>query len=278
MSGNEMQYENGGAGGMNADGRDAGASGGVLPGMGTAGNGAPLLPFPPGCVVGRFVRRVKRFSVELEVDGEPLWVHSNNSGSMLGLMRPGAAVLASPAPNPDRKLKYTQELVRCDGDGPRGFWVGVNTSVPNRLLEAAFHAGRLPWAAGYTTLRREAKRGESRLDARLDGPGLPTLWVECKNVTLVEDDVAAFPDAATERGTKHLREMMDIVARGERAAGFYLVQRPDGHCFGPADYIDPAYAELFREARAAGVEMHPHRALVGMAGVDIGCEMAVVGE
>jgi sugar fermentation stimulation protein A len=179
-----------------------------LPGLGTAGCGAPLLPFPPGCVVGRFVRRVKRFSVELELDGEPLWVHSNNSGSMLGLMRPGAAVLASPAPNPDRKLKYTQELVRCDGNGPRGFWVGVNTSVPNRLLEAAFHAGRLPWAAGYTSLRREARRGESRLDAR-------------------------------------------------------------------PDYIDPAYAELFHQARAAGVEVHPHRALVGMAGVDIGDEVAV---
>jgi len=275
----------GSAGGLTAphvggggSGKGSGAMAECLPGLGTAGYGAPLLPFPPGCVVGRFVRRVKRFSVELELDGEPLWVHSNNSGSMLGLMRPGAAVLASPAPNPDRKLKYTQELVRCDGNGPRGFWVGVNTSVPNRLLEAAFHAGRLPWAAGYTSLRREARRGESRLDARLDGPGLPTLWVECKNVTLVEDDVAAFPDAATERGAKHLREMMDIVARGERAAGFYLIQRPDGHCFGPADYIDPTYAELFHEARAAGVEIHPHRALVGMAGVDIGDEVAVVGE
>lgn len=272
------RVEDGDAGNMGADGRGVGSSGDGLPGLGTAGCGAPLLPFPPGCVVGRFVRRVKRFSVELELDGEPLWVHSNNSGSMLGLMRPGAAVLASPAPNPDRKLKYTQELVRCDGNGPRGFWVGVNTSVPNRLLEAAFHAGRLPWAAGYTTLRREARRGESRLDARLDGPGLPTLWVECKNVTLVEDDVAAFPDAATERGAKHLREMMDIVARGERAAGFYLIQRPDGHCFGPADYIDPAYAALFHQARTAGVEIHPHRALVGMAGVDIGDEVAVVGE
>ncbi len=77
-------------------GKGVGKAGEGLPGMGTAGYGAPLLPFPPGCVVGRFVRRVKRFSVELELDGESLWVHSNNSGSMLGLMRPGAAVLASP--------------------------------------------------------------------------------------------------------------------------------------------------------------------------------------
>ena len=152
----------------------------------------------------------------------------------------------------------------------RGFWVGVNTSTPNRMLEAAFRAGRLPFAAGYAELRREAKRGASRLDGLFTGPGLPPLWVECKNVTMVEDDAACFPDAASERGRKHLRELMDIVAAGERAAMFYLVQRPDGHCFAPADFIDPDYAELFCEALAAGVEMYPFRAVVSPAGIDLG--------
>lgn len=279
----------------------------------------PLLPLPEGCIVGRFVRRVKRFSVELDCNGETVWVHSNNSGSMLGLMRKGAPVLASPAANPDRKLRYTQELVWFGNGGeavlaayaagalchvmkgegedaqyaqclaqcahlgvpavpgsdvrgvvPQGFWVGVNTSTPNRLLEAAFYAGKLPWAAGYTSFRREKKRGESRLDACLEGPGLPPLWVECKNVTMVEDDMACFPDAASERAAKHLREMMDIVRGGERAATFYLIQRPDGRCFGPAAMIDPVYAELFAEARAAGVEMYPHRAVVSPMGIGIG--------
>lgn len=229
-----------------------------------------LLPYPAGCATGTFVRRVKRFSVEMTRDGESVWVHSNNSGSMLGLLRPGATMLASPSANPDRKLAWTHEAMRCHGDGPQGFWVGVNTSVPNRMVEAAFHAGRLPWAQGYDTFRRERKRGDSRLDARLDGPGLPTLWVECKNVTMVEDDVACFPDAVTERGSKHLREMMDIVSRGERAAMFYLVQRPDGVCFGPADVIDPQYAALFWEAVDAGVEMYPHRGIVSPAGIDLG--------
>ena len=72
---------------------------------------APLLPLPQDCVVGNFVQRRKRFSVELALNGEPLWVHSNNSGSMLGLTLPGSPVLASPAANPNRKLKYTQECV-----------------------------------------------------------------------------------------------------------------------------------------------------------------------
>ena len=107
----------------------------------------------------------------------------------------------------------------------------------------------------------------------VNGPGLPPLWVECKNVTLVEDDVAAFPDAVSERGQKHLREMADIAASGERAAFFYCVQRPDGRCFGPADYIDPRYAELMRQTLAAGVEAHPHRAPVSPQGVGLGSEL-----
>ena len=255
---------------------------GFNPPAATAAPLLPLLPLPPHCVEAAFVQRRKRFSVLLQHQGADLWVHSNNSGSMLGLCLPGAPVLASPASNPDRKLKYTQECVwlaqraapepqQPEGKpAARGFWVGVNTSTPNRMLEAAFHAHRLPFAEGYTTLVREAKRGQSRLDGLLTGPGLPPLWVECKNVTMVEDDAACFPDAASERGQKHLRELMDIVANGERAAMFYLVQRPDGTCFAPADFIDPAYAALFYEALHAGVEMYPFRALVSPAGIDLG--------
>lgn len=255
---------------------------------------APLLPLAASCRVAAFVRRVKRFSVELDSTDGPLWAHSNNSGSMLGLTRPGAPVLLSPAAASGRKLPYTQECVwlaerAVPGGGDtgaaeaaaragklpagHGFWVGVNTSTPNRMLEAAFRAGRLPFAAGYTELRREAKRGQSRLDGLFTGPGLVPLWVECKNVTMVEDDAACFPDAASERGRKHLRELMDIVSRGERAAMFYLVQRPDGRCFAPADFIDADYAELFAGALAAGVEMYPFRAVVTPAGIDLGPQL-----
>lgn len=243
----------------------------------------PLIPYPPACVIGRFVRRQKRFSVEIATESGEVWIHSNNSGSMLGLTRAGAPVLASPAANPKRKLAYTQECVWC-GSGlppqntpldalladPSGFWVGVNTSVPNRMLAAAFAAGRLPFAAGYTHFQAESTRGESRLDACLRAEGLPPLWVECKNVTMVEDDVACFPDAVTLRGQKHLREMISIVQRGERAATFYLVQRADGSCFGPADFVDPDYAALFWQARRAGVEMYAFRAKVSPAGIDLG--------
>lgn len=138
-------------------------------------------------------------------------------------------MLLSPAQNPERKLRWTLELVWCGDPAayPRGgFWAGVNTSTPNRMLEAAFRAGKLPWAEGYTSFAREKVRGESRLDGLLEGPGMPRLWVECKNVTMSEDDVALFPDAVSERGLKHLGTLKGIVAAGERAAMFYCIQRP----------------------------------------------------
>ncbi len=238
-----------------------------------SGGPAPLIPFARRPVVGRFVRRFKRFFVAALIpgqDGEVL-AHTNNTGTMLGMLREGAPALFSPADNPARKLPWTLEALWAGGGypaentlpagrtpwcGPGGFWAGVNTSVPNNLLEAAFYAGKLPWAAGYTAFRRECRHGESRLDACLEGPGLPRLWVECKNVTLVEDGVALFPDAVSERALKHLDTLTEL-ARDERAAMFYVIQRPDAHCFAPAECVDPAYAEGFRLAAASGVEIHP---------------------
>lgn len=230
----------------------------------------PLIPFPEGCVIGTFKQRVKRFSVEIDVNGESVWIHSNNSGSMMGLLRKGARVLASPAANPARKLQWTQECVELQDHRIGPFWTGVNTSVPNKLLEAAFYAGNLEWAQGYTQYKREAKIGNSRLDARLDCEGKPTFWIECKNVTMVEDSVASFPDAISERAQKHLQEMIELVKQGHRAAFFYLIQRADGDCFGPADFIDPAYTKLFWQALDAGVEVYPHRALLTEQGIDLG--------
>lgn len=231
-------------------------------------------------LVARFLRREKRFSVAVRTQNGDTWAHTNNTGTMLGLIRPGAPVLLSPAQNEKRTLRWTLEAIWHGGAfpdeanlsaapatpfcGPRGFWVGVNTSVPNRLLSAAFAAGQLPFAAGYTRLRREAVRGQSRLDGCFEADNRPPLWVECKNVTLVEDDVALFPDAVSARGLKHLDELSAIAASGERAAMLYIVQRPDARCFAPASMVDAAYAERFRSLQ--GVEVYPMVCRTGMDG------------
>ena len=196
--------------------------------------------------------------------GELLLAHCNNSGSMLGLLRRDGELLLSPARNRGRRLPFTLELVsHC------GFWVGVNTLTPNRLLRLAWESGAMPELAGYDRFRSEVKVGDSRLDASLSN-GDTVLWVESKNVTLVEDQVAYFPDAVTERGQKHLRELMAVVRRGERAACFFLVQRPDARCFAPADFIDPDFSALLYEAAAAGVEVWAYQAKISLEGIGLG--------
>ncbi|NDV18242.1 DNA/RNA nuclease SfsA [Pseudodesulfovibrio sp. JC047] len=233
------------------------------------------LEFHAPCRKAAFIRRIKRFTVEATAltgpdSGEMLKAHTNNTGSMLGLLHPGSTALLSPAANPHRKLKYTLEALDCAGT-----MVGVNTLTPNRMLYRAWETDAIPEMRGYDHFKKEASVGKSRLDAHLSGPS-GELWVECKNVTLVEDDVACFPDAVTERGQKHLRELMSLATTGARVALFFLIQRADGHCFGPADFVDPVYAELFYEAIAKGVEVWPYEAHVTTRGITLGRRLAVV--
>lgn len=239
---------------------------------------APLLPLPDGCRQAVFLRRHKRFSIELEMDGRTVWVHCNDSGAMTGLLRPGAPALVSPAQNPARKLPWTLERIwvpRHTAAGPGGFWAGVNSSHPCKMLAAAFKAGALPFAAGYESIRMEAKHGQSRLDALLTAAHLPPLWVECKNVTMVEDGCACFPDAPSERARKHLLELAGIAASGARAAMFYLAQRPDGQCFRPADFVDAEYAALFYDCMRRGVEMYVWRASLEETGANPGIPLRI---
>jgi sugar fermentation stimulation protein A len=214
------------------------------------------LPHP--LVPGRLLRRYKRFLADVELsDGTVVTAHCPNSGSMLGCAAPGNPVLLSRSDNPARKLPYTWELVHVDN-----CWVGINTGLPNRLVREGIERGIVTELQGYGRIRQEVCYGaeRSRIDLLLEDPGL--CYVEVKNVTLVEDGVARFPDAATTRGQKHLRELMAMVKSGARAVNFFVVQHAAARAVGPADAIDPAYGRLLRQAAGAGVELLAYQASV----------------
>jgi len=228
-----------------------------------------LLDHPPGSCRAVFLAREKRFLVHVLLDGRTVTVHTNNSGSMLGLLRPGMEVFISPASSPGRKLPYTLELVRPGED-----WIGVNTQIPNRVLKKAWECGAMPELCGYSQYQPEATRGGSRLDARLSGPH-GEFWIEAKNVTMVEDEVACFPDAVTVRGQKHLHELLQLAESGIRVGVFFAVQRTDGRCFGPADFIDPEFARIYRRAGQAGVEYMPHVVHANPDGIFLGQRLSL---
>jgi sugar fermentation stimulation protein A len=194
----------------------------------------------PPLLSGRLIKRYKRFLADIELeDGSVVTAHCPNSGSMKGCDHPGAPVRLSVSNNPDRKLPYTWELVMIND-----YWVGLNTMLPNRLTEEGILDGTISELQGYDRLRREVPYGSerSRIDLlleRADG----RCFVEVKNVTMVEGELALFPDAVTERGQKHLRELMEVVANGDRGVIVFTVQRGDGLAVAPADLIDPAYGK-----------------------------------
>jgi len=226
--------------------------------------------FPDPLIPGTLVKRYKRFLADVRLaDGDVVTAHCANSGSMLSVDRPGSEVWLSPARNPERKLKFTWEMIRVGRS-----LVGINTQRPNALVADAVARGRVPELAGYAGLRREVKYGvNSRIDLLLDDARKGKCYVEVKNVTMKRDLARAapaeFPDAVTARGTKHLGELADMVARGHRAAMFYLVQRGDARSFTVARDIDPAYAEALAAARTAGVEVLAYGCRVGTLGISV---------
>ncbi len=216
------------------------------------------MKLPQPLIPGTLVRRYKRFLVDVQLEtGEVVTAHCPNSGSLKGCNDPGNPVLISESHNPKRKLRYTWELVKVGN-----VWVGINTIYPNKLVKESILNGTITELQGYHTVRSEVPLGEhSRVDLLLEGPN-HICWVEVKNVTLVEDHRALFPDAVTLRGQKHLKELMQVKANGDRAVIFFVIQRADGEVFAPADSIDPEYGRLLREAHRAGVEIIPYQAAV----------------
>ena len=211
--------------------------------------------FDPPLEEGRLLRRYKRFLADIETaGGEQLTIHCPNTGSMLNCMSEGCRVWFSRSQDPKRKLPGTWEL----GKTPHGRLACINTVRANALVEEALRGGVITELAGFTGLRREVRFGEenSRADFRLEFTSGPA-WIEVKSVTLgfADSTVAAFPDARTERGARHLRELAAQARAGVRAVQLYCVNLSGIEAVRAAQEIDPAYAAGLREAREAGVEV-----------------------
>ena len=227
--------------------------------------------YPQPLIDATLVRRWKRFLCEVRLaDDTVVTAWCPNPGSMKTCFEAGAPCRISASDDPKRKLRWTLEQVRM-GEA----WVMVHPSRANDVVAHALEAGRVPELAGAGAIHRERRYGSSsRIDFLLEGEG--RTWVEVKHVTLAADGVAAFPDAVTTRGQKHLRDLMEIVADGHRAVLLFHVGRSDAETVRPAEEIDPTYAEILREAVAAGVEVLPYRCEVEAERLVLGDRLPLV--
>ena len=208
----------------------------------------PLLP-------ATFIKRYKRFFTDIRTEqGELLTVHCPNTGSMKNCQVENSPCWYSLSNNPKRKLPGTLEIVTTSF----GNLAGVNTSRPNHIVRRAIENGLVSELCGYENIRSEVRYGEekSRIDLLLEGGREQQCYVEVKNVTLdCGDGHAQFPDSVTSRGTKHLRELMVMVAEGHRAVLFFCVQLTGVQSMSIAGHIDPLYGQTLSAAIDAGVEV-----------------------
>ncbi len=220
--------------------------------------------FPP-LLEGILVKRYKRFMADIELaSGETITAHCPNTGPMTGVCHVGGRVMVSQSDNPKRKLAYTWELAEVQDNGPT--WAGVNTALPNRVVQAALEHHAFQQLEPYETLKREVPYGEnSRIDFLLTTADRP-IYVEVKNSTWAQDRLCLFPDTVTTRGQKHLRELTALVP-DSRAVMLYFINRGDCDRFSPGDSADPKYGQLLRSAISAGVEVLPCRFDISPIGI-----------
>lgn len=209
------------------------------------------MKFEKPLIKAKILKRYKRFLSDIELDtGEVIIAHVPNTGRMTGCWGENWDAYLSFHDNPKRKLKYTLELTN-NGDS----FICVNTHLTNKIAKEALENNLIKELSMYSGIKSEEKILDSRLDFYLTQEGHPDAYVEVKNVTLVDDNLAQFPDAVTTRGQKHLQDLIKIKSMGHRAVMLYIINREDANRFTSADEIDPKYAALLREAKACGVEI-----------------------
>jgi sugar fermentation stimulation protein A len=205
----------------------------------------------PKLIYAKFLKRYKRFFVDVSLNKKKVTVHCPNSGSMLGLLNTNSDCWISKSDNPNRKLKYTLEVINDTKSK-----VGVNTHRANRIVEEGLVNKKILELKSYNLIKREAKfNTDTRFDFLLENKNNQA-YLEVKNVTLSRDkSVSEFPDAVTSRGTKHLKHLQEAIKKGYKSYLLFLVQREDAKSIKIAKDIDKKYFEEILRAKKNGVEI-----------------------
>ena len=206
--------------------------------------------FGKNIVDGVFLKRPNRYLAHVEVAGQEVLAHVPDPGRLTGLMLAGRRVRLVHQPSEKRKTDYTLVLVRHGS-----IWVSVFPVFANALIQEALLKRTLPFLQGYSEFASEVKVRNSRFDFRLGFPVNPA-YIEVKSVSLVEQGKGKFPDAPTERGVKHVKELTEFCAKGYRAAVVFVSQRSDTRSITCNDDIDPVFGEWLRKASSEGVELY----------------------
>ena len=214
-------------------------------------------------VKGIFKNRPNRFIAEVEVDGKLEIAHVPNTGRCKELLVDDAIVWLKPSDNPNRKTKFSLHFVEN-----KGVLVSLYSQQANSIAYDAIINGKIKELSCYDFHQREKTVDNSRIDIYLANEK-EECYVEVKGVTLIVDGEARFPDAPTERGAKHLKELMKLKKQGNRCCVFFLIQHPLGKFFRPNWENDPVFSQTLNDAYEAGVEILVYRCDNQLDGIEL---------
>lgn len=228
-----------------------------------------MLPFTPALLEACFIKRVSRFSARVLIAGAEQLAHVPNSGRMRELLTEGAKVYVQLQDLPHRTTKY--DLVAVEY---QGILVSIDSRIPNKIMPTIITTGVLKEMSAVEQYRGEVKLGQSRLDYWVK-TGDQEWYIETKSVTLVEAGEARFPDAPTERGSRHLLELAQWVQLGGQAAAIFIIQRQDARYFRPNDETDAFFGQTLRQVAKQGVMVKAYTCQVSHQGVKLCGEIPI---
>ncbi|MCR4943787.1 MAG: DNA/RNA nuclease SfsA [Clostridium sp.] len=214
--------------------------------------------------VAEFIERPNRFNARVNLNGEEIVVHVPNTGRCKEILIPGCEVFLREENNPNRKTKY--DLIGAyKGDKN----ICIDSQIPNKVVKEALENKAVDKLKKYTNILSEKTFGNSRFDFKLSSDDGEEYYLEVKGVTLEENGKCRFPDAPTERGKKHLLELIEVKKTGRGAGVLFLIQIEDVNEFSPNDDTDPEFANALRLAAKEGVDIFAYSCSVTKTGITL---------
>lgn len=224
-------------------------------------------------IEGTFIKRINRFIAEVLVDGQVERVHVKNTGRCKELFIEGKKIFLQKSDNPDRKTKYSLITI-YKGD----MLVNIDSQVPNKVIYDAIENKEIEGFNDVVELRREVTYGKSRFDLYFKRENGSEGFIEIKGVTLERDGYATFPDAPTERGAKHVRELTEALKEGYESYVIFLIQLKPVSYFTPNAVMDPTFSETLINASKKGVHVLAFDSEIEPDGIHIGRPVPVIFE
>jgi len=232
------------------------------------------MEFTKALIKGKFVKRYKRFFVDVKLNKEVVTAHCPNTGSMRGLLDEGNQVFISKNDDQKRKLKYTLEIIKA-----KNKLVGVNTHFANKIAYHGLSNNLIKEVANNDNIKPEVFfNKETRFDFLIEKNN-QKIFVEVKNVTLIRDEnIAEFPDSVTSRGSKHLRTLIEATKKGYKSYLLFLVQIEGVENFKIANDIDREYYENYLLAKKAGVNFLAYRCKISSKEIKIEKKIRIIND